>query len=109
MGKTRTIWQFVGALFPLHLEDTVSKCFVYQDSGHTQTPRICHIFVLSLLVSTNTPPEMPTFHGKALNCQIVPVLPSYLHINVHFPDFPEALDILAHLDVFETLAIPSVT
>ena len=24
---------------------------VYQDLGHTQTPRICHTFVLSLLVS----------------------------------------------------------
>ena len=42
----------------------VSRCFVYQDSGHTQTPRICHIFVLSLLVSGAVSPEMPIFHGK---------------------------------------------
>ena len=58
-------------------EDTVSKCFVYQDSGHTQTPRICHIFVLSLLVSGSTLPRNAYFSRQTLNCHIFPVLPSY--------------------------------
>ena len=51
----------------LYLEDTVSRCFVYQDSGHTQTLRICHIFVLSLLVSRSTLPPKCLFcmHGKS--------------------------------------------
>ena len=75
-----------GSLFVLkafvswHLEDTVSKCFVYQNSGHTQTPRICHILVLSLLVSGSTLPRNAYFSRQTLICQIVPVLPSYLYI-----------------------------
>ena len=39
MGKKGTIWQLFCALFLQHLEDTVSRCFVYQDLGHTQTPQ----------------------------------------------------------------------
>ena len=53
------------------------QCFVYQDSGHTQTPRVCHIFVLSLLVPRSTLPRNAYFSWQTLNCQIVPVLPSY--------------------------------
>ena len=61
-----------------HFEDTVSRCFVYQDSGHRQTPRISHIFVLSLLVLRGTLPRNAYFSWQTLNCQIVPVLPSYI-------------------------------
>ena len=47
--------------------------------GHTQTPRICHIFVLSLLVSRSALPRYAYFAWQTLNCQIVPVLPSCLY------------------------------
>ena len=44
---------------------------------HAKTPRICHIFVLSLLVSRSTLPQTANFFlWQTLNCQIVPVLPS---------------------------------
>ena len=52
--------------------------FVYKDLLHTQTPRICHIFVLSLRVSRSTRPRNAYFSWQTLNCQIVPILPSYL-------------------------------
>ena len=49
-GKNGTIWLCFFFFVSYHLEDTVSRCLVYQDLGHTQTPRICHTFVLSLLL-----------------------------------------------------------
>ena len=70
MSKTGTIWQFFRALFP-------STRFVDQVLGHTQTPRIFQIFVLSLLVSRSTLPRNAYFSWQTLNCQIVPVLPSH--------------------------------
>ena len=49
-----------------HLEDTVSRCFVYQDLGHTQTPRICYIFVLSpASIQEHSPPKCLFFIAKA--------------------------------------------
>ena len=77
MGKNATIWHFVSCFVSWRLEDTVSWCFVHQDLGHMQTPRICHTFVLSLLVSGSFLPQNAFFHDKTLDCQIVPVLPSH--------------------------------
>ena len=71
MGETGTIWQFFRALFPSTWRTLSPKCFVYQDSGHTQTPRICHMFVLSLLASGGTLPRNAYFSRQTLNCQIV--------------------------------------
>ena len=65
MGKTRTIWQFVCALFPSTWRTLSPDAHVYQDSGHTQTSRICHIFVLSLLVSRSTLPRNAFFLANA--------------------------------------------
>ena len=69
---------FFRALFPSTWRTTVSRCFVYQDLGHTQTPRICHIFVLSWLVSRSNVLRNAYFSWQTLSCQIVPVLPSYI-------------------------------
>ena len=79
MGKNGTIWLFFLCFVSWHLEDTIPRCFVCQDSGHTQTPRICHIFVLSLLASRSTFPRNANSSWQTRNCQIVPVLPSYLY------------------------------
>ena len=68
------------ALFPSTWRTLSPKCFVYQDSAHTQTPRICQIFVLSLLVSGSILPRNAYFSRQTLNCQIVPVLPSDVYM-----------------------------
>ena len=56
------------------------QMFCLPGFGTQATPRICHIFVLSLLLSGSTLPRNAYFSRQTLNCQIVPVLPSYLYI-----------------------------
>ena len=66
MGKNGTTWRLFSCFVSQHLEDSVSRCFVYQDLGHTQTPRICHTFVLSLLVfGSFLPPRCLFFMANA--------------------------------------------
>ena len=76
---TGKIWQFVCALFPSTWRTlSPDALFTYlqcSDSGHTKTPRICHIFVLCLLLSTSTLHRNAYFSWQTLNCQIVAVLP----------------------------------
>ena len=71
MSKTGTIWQFVCALFPRTWR-TLSPDALFTRIRDTQTPRICHTFVLSLLVSRSTVPRNAYFSWQRLNCQIVP-------------------------------------
>ena len=61
MGKTRTIWQFFRALFPSTWR-TLSPDTLFTRSWDTRkTPKICHIFVLSLPVSRSTLPRNAYF------------------------------------------------
>ena len=78
-GQDRTIWHFFRVLFPSTWRTLSPDTLFYQDLGYTQTPRICHTFVLSLLVSGRFLPQNAYFSWQARDCQIVPVLPS-----VHF-------------------------
>ena len=81
MGKAGTIWQFFRALFPSTWRTLSSKMLCLPGFGtHANTPRICHIFVLSLLVCRSTLSRNADFSWQTLNCQIVPVLPSYFAI-----------------------------
>ena len=56
MGKTGTIWQFFRALFPSTWRTLSPDALFTRIWDTTQTPRICHIFVLSLLVSRSSFP-----------------------------------------------------
>ena len=61
----------------LHLEDAVSRCFVCLNLGDTQTPQICHTFVLSMPVSGSFLSPKCLFSTHARDCQIVPFLPPH--------------------------------
>ena len=77
MGKTGTIWQLFRALFPSTWR-TLSPDALFTRIWDTRKhPGICHIFVLSLLVSRSNVPRNAQFSWQTLNCQIIPVLPSY--------------------------------
>ena len=60
MGKTGTIWLFFRALFPSTWR-TLSPDALFTRIWDTRKPRICHIFVLSLLVSRSTLPRNAYF------------------------------------------------
>ena len=70
MGKTGTIWQFFRALFPSTWRTLFPDALFTRIWTHTQTPRICHIFVLSLVVSRSTLPRNAYFSWQAASAKL---------------------------------------
>ena len=77
MGKNGTIWHFSVLCFPAlgaHCLQMLCLRGVWDARKH---PESATPFVLSLLVFRSTVPRNAYFLWQTLNCQIVPVLPSY--------------------------------
>ena len=76
MGKTGTIWQFFRALFP-STSRTLSPNALFTRIRHTRKHPESAIFrAFPASIWKHSPPKC-LFSRQTLNCQIVPVLPSY--------------------------------
>ena len=80
MGKAGTIWQFFRALLPSTWRTLSSDALftrIWDTRKRPESATFSCFPCFSLLVSGSTLPRNAYFSWQTLNCQIVPVLPSY--------------------------------